>query len=507
METLYQPRVQSIVDMKCFHGRDTELARVFSYINKSAPSNLSIVGQRRIGKSWLLQKICFDQDLQKKFLGGNHDLYTFVYWNIQESLPQDPEQFYSQILERIFDSLPTQVSVPLLEKGQKLTGCYERLKFVVDKLRELRRHVVVLLDEYSVVLQNRNFDTNYLSNMRKLLGGPSLTAITATYRTLREECQHVPDSPLYNIFVKIPLGLFTETEAQQFVQQPLREMGIVVDADAVTKIVDLVGFHPCFLSQFCHDLMLQSTSSSSQIRVTDVTKLEHQISLALSDDFDYYWDHLSLVEHETLLSIIDGNSNTVTKKPLLNKLESYGLIRILPDKTLVIFSDLFRDYIETNKSAGYFIAEYFSNVDFSSSGFSRLCRNLMALPLHMPEAIRTYLLRAIAEMHDHPETAISICGRQILDPLIEVVAEKGFDSRYDSRLEEQNEAIRRLESENRQRKKVPDDFLMHMHRIRRSGNHPSHFHTNKESCTTGHAFLTILETIHFAEEVYSRFTN
>ena len=62
----YLDRV-SIRDVSRFYGRNREVTRIFSRIGAARPQSISIVGERRIGKSSLMNYISFPE-IRKKYL-------------------------------------------------------------------------------------------------------------------------------------------------------------------------------------------------------------------------------------------------------------------------------------------------------------------------------------------------------------------------------------------------------------------------------------------------------
>ena len=81
MSLTYQQRAP-LNDPSWFYGREQEIRKIFSLLDMPIPQNGSIVGQRRIGKSWLLKKVELDGDLHSTYL-GEPEKYTFIYWDLQ----------------------------------------------------------------------------------------------------------------------------------------------------------------------------------------------------------------------------------------------------------------------------------------------------------------------------------------------------------------------------------------------------------------------------------------
>jgi len=77
----------SIRDVSRFYGRTRETARIFSRIGAARPQSVSVVGDRRIGKSSLLNYMYFPE-IQKKYLQDPEN-YIFIkivdrFWLLNE---------------------------------------------------------------------------------------------------------------------------------------------------------------------------------------------------------------------------------------------------------------------------------------------------------------------------------------------------------------------------------------------------------------------------------------
>ena len=108
MPISYQPRAP-LTDSGWFYGRAAELRRLFSYLDKPSPQNVSIVGQRRIGKTWLLKAIELDAKLRAEYL-NEPDRFTFVYWDLQSEPRLSPEHFFRRLVDLILKRLPPAIA-------------------------------------------------------------------------------------------------------------------------------------------------------------------------------------------------------------------------------------------------------------------------------------------------------------------------------------------------------------------------------------------------------------
>src|SRR5215469_1658551 len=85
----------AIRDPSQFFGRTREVAKIFSRLGSSRPQSISIVGDRRIGKSSLLHYIC-DRTIRARFL-DEPSAYVFVFIDLQQKRRLTLKDFLKEI--------------------------------------------------------------------------------------------------------------------------------------------------------------------------------------------------------------------------------------------------------------------------------------------------------------------------------------------------------------------------------------------------------------------------
>ena len=147
----------TILDDHAFFGRQRELTTVFARIDAVVPQSVSIVGERRVGKSSLLRALLrrWKTSLQRP------DEFVFIFLDLQEIVHADVPQFFSVLMEEI----------GLACRDRAITEqapTYENMRKLVAQLDRSRLKLVVLLDEFESVTQNPNFTLEYFSFLRSL---------------------------------------------------------------------------------------------------------------------------------------------------------------------------------------------------------------------------------------------------------------------------------------------------------------------------------------------------
>jgi hypothetical protein len=168
---------------------------------------------------------------------------------------------------------------------------------------------------------------------------------------------------------------------------------------------------------------------------------------------------------------------------------------------LVPFSVPFSQFIKDSKGTDVYFEKAFSDTSMAGPNFVRIAEVMLAAAQHMPERMRGDLEAAIQAMQGRPQDAMRICGRDVLPALFDAVYQAEGGGRWSG----DQYATCRLFDERADAKTFPKHLAAHFQSIRISANDGAHVYEYLEACTPARAFLTVLETIHLAEEVGQRY--
>jgi transcriptional regulator with XRE-family HTH domain len=252
---------EPLLDAKEFYGRPGEWVTLRSRLLKR--SSTSVVGPRRIGKSWLLTYV--NLLVVRDFSERIH----VCYFDTKRPSCRSVEYFLRTILNELNISVPqASFATPLV--------MLEYLEHIVCQKRDRQQILVLCIDEFEGLCTAPDFQLGFLEDLRALaqLG---LVLITASKRPLLDIVSEVlgeqgKTSPFFNIFEQIILKPFNEYEAQKFVREKSIQAG--------------------FLQQESEKLLRYGQISSQQwlpLRLQLVGKmLEEAKHLALYEDASYY---------------------------------------------------------------------------------------------------------------------------------------------------------------------------------------------------------------------------
>jgi hypothetical protein len=179
--------------------------------------SVSVVGERRIGKSSLLYHVA---QLGTERLGAD---YVCYYLDLQRVL--STAEFYARACAALDAEGDTHLDFERAIAGKK---------------------VVLCLDEFEQVVGNRAFGPDFFSVLRSLAQTGELALVVATQHTLPDLYRDgaIPTSPFFNIFTLLRLGPLSEAEARELVKQPAERVGHAFSEDDVNFILNLAGAHP-----------------------------------------------------------------------------------------------------------------------------------------------------------------------------------------------------------------------------------------------------------------------
>jgi hypothetical protein len=298
-----------IRDPQLFHGRRAELDHIFGRLNTM--QSVSLVGERRIGKSSLLYHVFQTGTAQ---LGAGVQI---VYTGLPDV--KDEPSFYRRVC---------------LETGARGTG-----ESFGDLERTVRdRKVVLCLDEFEKVAGQPAFSRGFFDSLRSLAQSGSFALVVATQHSLAELCrtEQIATSPFWNIFARVDLGLFTDSEARELVRARFREADTVVTEEEVARLLQLAGPFPLLLQAACYHLFGAKAGREPDWEAAVDRDPD------IHDHVVYLWEHLSR-EAQAALRWVLGFGGRLPDDRLLWHLERRGLL-MRDDRTPYgywVFSDAF----------------------------------------------------------------------------------------------------------------------------------------------------------------------
>lgn len=234
-----------ITDPSHFVGREAELGRIFSALETAHTGQLqhiAIVGPRRIGKSSLLYHVTqvYAQRLQQP------EKYHFVYVDLDNAQCHTLGGLQQFILQEL--GLPRSNHLTLADFQKTLEQFHEKRG----------QFIVLCLDEFEHLTKRKDqFPNEVFEAWRSLGSNSSVAFVTASQTSLGTLIQQGNlTSTFHNIFRNVPLGSFTEAEAQTLLD---RNADRAFTLEEKKRLFELSKNHPAKL-QIAAQLLYEAKS-------------------------------------------------------------------------------------------------------------------------------------------------------------------------------------------------------------------------------------------------------
>jgi hypothetical protein len=247
-----------ILDFKGrFFGRKQELREVYSRL--ATMQSVSVIGERRIGKSSFLNRIAHP-DIEAGELDQSFRLF---YLDLQRVF--SAEEFYDRACKLLGR-----------EQGES------RLRF--EEAIENQK-VILCLDEFEQAYKE-DFGGEFFNVLRSLAQTGNLALVVATQEPLSQlhrlylEDEDVT-SKFHNIFAQVKLGPFSPEEAREMVAAPCD--GHRFSAAEVNHILEIAGNHPYRLSVACALAYEAKRGAGATEIEIDFVELERKFQAEMAD--------------------------------------------------------------------------------------------------------------------------------------------------------------------------------------------------------------------------------
>ncbi len=322
-----------------FYNRESETAQILGLLRNG--QSVSLIGPRRIGKSSLLIHLTRSEVRASLQLDPPHALFVLV--DCQELGGAPPEEVYETLLLGLLEAAH---DAGLDVRSEEPPGTYRALDRVLSQIGRKRVAVVLLLDEFELLAANEHLTPYFFARLRGLTTKYGLAYLTASQRplfaiTAEEE---ILSSPFFNIFVTLPLGLFSEENGRALLQHRLMSTNTTFPESLLQHLLFLVGPHPFFLHVAGYHAYQTLAEGNPLQTEEELARLDDPIEVEAGSHLSYLWQNLSGEEQYTL-AIADGPIDS------LRMLEQQCLLAYMDGKYYYT-SEILRRFVRRQKVEG-----------------------------------------------------------------------------------------------------------------------------------------------------------
>lgn len=286
-----------------FIGRKAEIRQILNRLLSSAHESTSIIGERRIGKTSLLNYLSNPGTAEA--LGLVPDQFCLFYVDFQGLTDITPQRFWQRVLGRMAKSICDDSLKPVIENviKQNKFDLFD-LEDVFEKTQDHGLTVVLLMDEFEYVTQNQNFKSDFFGGLRALAIHHGVALVPATRRELADLChsEEIKGSPFFNIFANVVLRPFSRSEVDELLDGYSKASGQIFDGADRDFIWNMGGGYPLFVQMAGYYLVegrLQNLDRKDLAQfVTD------NFNQQTDSHYTYLWGHCSDSEKITLLTLM-----------------------------------------------------------------------------------------------------------------------------------------------------------------------------------------------------------
>jgi serine/threonine-protein kinase len=296
-----------------FYDRADETAQILSLLGNL--QNVSVVGQRRIGKTSFLFHLLRPETFVAH--GLSEETCIFAYVDGEELGELDEAHARGFLASQVAAASPEGTHTSELPP----TLSHQDFRGLIEQLTASGLILFLLLDEFEALAVNPALTPRFFSGLRALSSQFNLAFVTASHRSLFDLTYARGDtlsSPFFNIFAHLNLGLFTEDMAGEMIETLAANVGVSIPPDTVHRIVSLAGPHP-FLLQLAAFHACEALGESGE----EEMMWERRFEAEAAPHFEYYWAHLSAEEQFALASLPFTRQ---AEGPILSALQDSALI-------------------------------------------------------------------------------------------------------------------------------------------------------------------------------------
>lgn len=301
-----------IRNIEMFFGRTSLLKRFYAAL--ASRQSVSILGQRRIGKSSFL----WCASLPEMFDRFAFDLksHIFVFLDLHDYLDKTREDFFHSVSQEIIDQSAKVAGLTLRTEARGA----DEFSSILDQVVRKGFFPVLLLDSFDKVTQNEHFGPEFFGFLRAQASRGRVSYVTASIAPLYDVCHRgIQGSPFFNIFYNYTLEALTPVETFNLISIPAERAGLSFTETEVELVRDLAGRHPFFIQRVCHILFEEKVQQDDEEREVNEQHLRKLAYNELEPHFKACWGELPDAQHMQLYYEVRRRDGAAREMPELSE--------------------------------------------------------------------------------------------------------------------------------------------------------------------------------------------
>jgi ABC-type branched-subunit amino acid transport system substrate-binding protein/tetratricopeptide (TPR) repeat protein len=302
---------------------------LFQFIEDNLNSDTKILllhGQRRIGKSSVLEQIAHRIDRQE---------FVFVCFDLQGHSQSSLSDILYNLAEKIAEKLSIDSDTTILPSQEKFKSNPHIFfdGFLLKVYCELGdKNLVLLLDEFDVLSSNDNIiyqGESFFRYLQSLIKQQKNLFVIAVLGRSKDDFKNL--SQLFNSPPFQEVHLLRELSARRLIIKPAEGI-LKYEEDAIKAILELSSGHPYFTQAICFNLFLQARIEDKwKVTRSDVQGIVDKTIESATGGLAWFWDGLSIDEKVVFSAVAEAKKIAIEQKQSfpedpLTLLKKYGVI-------------------------------------------------------------------------------------------------------------------------------------------------------------------------------------
>jgi serine/threonine-protein kinase len=213
----------------------------------------------------------------------------------------------------------------------------------VQAFQDAGRKLIFLWDEFESVTRNQKFGPEFYAYFRALANNFNVAYLTSSADQLQSLChaKEISDSPFFNIFTNLRLGLFKPEEARQLITEPSARAGRPLET-YVDFVLEIAGHFPFFLQIACAALFSLPRNGKMDFKKAREIFLEEA-----RPHFQEYWEKFDDSEQAAVVALAKRKRPPREVAWVVKELAQAGFVQ-----EGKLFSSLFAEFVREKARAG-----------------------------------------------------------------------------------------------------------------------------------------------------------
>jgi len=307
-----------------FIGRAGILKNVFNTLNNPNENGMILYGQRRIGKTSVLERLAYTLSDNKYFIPVHFDLQDKAALTLDQVLQHLSERISQQPGILPFNNWKTDIQWDFQN---------EFIPHILGQLPQ-KTCLVLLFDEFDI-LDSPTHDQAisaffpYFRNLMRL-DAQRLKFIFVIGR--RPEDLSSVYLSLFKGVKSLHVSLLSSQETASLIRLSEQNNSLYWSSQAIEHIIQLTGGHPYLTQQLCQVIWDEKHEKRRSVKKSvESEDIEPSVSKALTcatNSLEWLWDGLGPAERVVISALASSGPGIITQEDLENRLQESG-VRIL----------------------------------------------------------------------------------------------------------------------------------------------------------------------------------